>query len=201
MKKPGLLFSIIVAGSLFAPSSWSKIKKDKSCIVYGYIDDNGKIVKTTDKRNIPEKFRTSLISTYDCAQASSIRSSGGEIEKELPSLGQDTESSTPGKPSSFSFSEDTDASMQKKIYTWFAYTEKWKIALMLFFISSILAGMIGIIATAFRTSTWWGMACFLPPFAVIYFIIHWDQVWPSASVWLTGMLGGSIMAFFVLSFS
>ncbi len=206
MRAGSLIFLFAMAPLLFSSISSSKDNTDK-CMVFAYMDESGKIVKTTDKHSIPSRFLSSMISTRDCAQAQSIRKSGGAIKKNAPTLTNDTSLTQPETStqipsidsSSDSYSKGSDLNTEKKIYRWFAFTEKWKVALLLLFAAAILAGAIGVVATAFHWSTAWGAACLLPPVIIVYLVFHWEKVWPSAVVWLTGMVGGSIMVFFVLS--
>ena len=184
-----LWMALIVSAGLDATAQQAGRKAEAdSCTIYSYIASDGMLVKTTNPESVPPAYRAAMMTIVDCDEAKTLAARGGVETKAPPPEARGAAAAHAERP--VQGGETGRRYRASRALGWFSALPSWKALLLILCAAVSLAGGIGILVLAFRTSIWWGLGCiFLPLVDLIFVIIYWRDTWPVFTASLLGSLG------------
>jgi len=165
---------ILLLASLAASSVASR---PRDCTVYLYLDDDGTSHRTRKLQEVPESKREAMITYQDCRKNFREGGSFAYVGRSTPSVDGERVGSR--------------AKADEGVWAWFKRKHRnlrdWRGFLACIAAAVALAGLIGLVVTAFRTHVAWGLGVLLLPVVPVFFaVMHWERAWNALLVWLVG---------------
>jgi hypothetical protein len=159
-----------------------------SCTIYSFIASDGELVKTISPESVPPAYRAAVMTVVDCGEAKTLAARGGVETKAPPPEALRRAAAAPAERP-VPVGETGRRYRASRALGWFSALPSWKALLLILCAAANLAGGIGILVLAFRTSIWWGLGCIIPLVDLIFVIIYWRDTWPVFTASLLGSLG------------